>query len=123
MDLLGLDGTGLTQRPYEERRTLLEELDRKGRTGTSPRYSTTGVLCTTPCASWASRVGGIAKRTTSRYGANRRGWVKVKNPNYWRRDLEREAMRRSRDRRAPTRVYCRMGARSILEPVQLWAAS
>jgi ATP-dependent DNA ligase len=67
--------------------------------------------------------GGIAKRTTSRYGANRRGWVKVKNPNYWRRDLEREAMRRSRDRRAPTRVYCRMGARSILEPVQLWAAS
>ena len=30
---------------------------------------------------------------------NDRGWVKVKNPNYWRRDAEREAMSRKRERR------------------------
>jgi hypothetical protein len=27
-----------------------------------------------------------------------KGWVKVKNPNYWRRDSELEAMMRSRER-------------------------
>jgi hypothetical protein len=25
-----------------------------------------------------------------------RGWIKLKNPNYWRRDAELEAMQRSR---------------------------
>jgi hypothetical protein len=37
---------------------------------------------------------------------NERGWLKVKNPNYWRRDSEIEAMQRSRKRQrlasAPT---------------------
>jgi hypothetical protein len=28
-----------------------------------------------------------------------RGWIKVKNPNYWRRDAEIEAVQRSRERR------------------------
>ena len=32
--------------------------------------------------------GVVAKRKTSRYGAAVRGWVKVKNPNYWRKDAE-----------------------------------
>lgn len=41
--------------------------------------------------------GVVAKRTASRYGANVRGWVKVKNPN-WRRDAELEAMQRARNR-------------------------
>lgn len=31
--------------------------------------------------------------------AARRGWVKTKNPNYWRLDLQRDAMQRSRERR------------------------
>jgi hypothetical protein len=44
--------------------------------------------------------GVVAKRLTSRYGPNRRGWIKTKNPNSWRLDLEREAMQRSRERRA-----------------------
>jgi ATP-dependent DNA ligase len=44
--------------------------------------------------------GVVAKRLSSRYRANQRGWVKTKNPNYWRLDLEREAMLRSRGRRA-----------------------
>jgi len=32
-----------------------------------------------------------------------RGWVKVKNPDYWRRDAEREAMSRKHERRTPGR--------------------
>jgi ATP-dependent DNA ligase len=43
--------------------------------------------------------GVVAKQVTSLYGATKRGWVKVKNPNYWRRDAEREAMRRSAERK------------------------
>jgi ATP-dependent DNA ligase len=39
--------------------------------------------------------GVVAKRLSSRYA---RGWIKTKNPDYWRRDLERDAMVRSRTR-------------------------
>ncbi len=37
------------------------------------------------------------------YRPNDRGWVKVKNPNYWRRDAGREAMSRKHARRTPGR--------------------
>jgi len=33
-----------------------------------------------------------------------RGWIKMKNPNYWHRDSEREAMQRSRERRQRSHV-------------------
>ena len=42
--------------------------------------------------------GVVAKRLASRYWPRERRWVKVKNPNYWRRDFEIEAMQRSRVR-------------------------
>jgi ATP-dependent DNA ligase len=48
--------------------------------------------------------GVVAKRLSSRYRPNERGWIKTKNPNYWRLDSEREAMQRSRERRQRTRV-------------------
>ena len=79
-DLLRVDGTSLIDRPYAERRSLLEQLCNLGLEGV------------------------VAKQLTSRYDARRRGWVKVKNPSYWRRDSEREAMQRSRERRARTHV-------------------
>ena len=43
--------------------------------------------------------GVVAKNHSSLYRPNDRGWVKVKNPNYWRRDAEREAMTRKHERR------------------------
>ena len=43
--------------------------------------------------------GVVAKRLASRYRTNQRGWIKTKNPNYWRRDSERTAMEQSRKRR------------------------
>jgi ATP-dependent DNA ligase len=46
----------------------------------------------------------VAKRLASRYRPGERGWVKMKNPNYWRRDSEREAMQRSRERWARMRT-------------------
>jgi hypothetical protein len=44
-----------------------------------------------------------ALRASSRYGSAEQGWVKVKNPTYWRRN-ELEAMARKREPRARTRV-------------------
>lgn len=45
--------------------------------------------------------GVVAKRTTSRYGANvRGGWVKIKNPNYWRRESEIANLRHRSERGA-----------------------
>jgi ATP-dependent DNA ligase len=46
--------------------------------------------------------GVVAKKHSERYHPGERRWVKVKNPSYWRRDPEIEAMQRSRERR--TRV-------------------
>jgi hypothetical protein len=40
------------------------------------------------------------KRSASRYGAGERDWIKAKNPRYWRREFEIEAIRRSRERRS-----------------------
>jgi ATP-dependent DNA ligase len=48
--------------------------------------------------------GVVAKNHSSLYRPNDRGWVKVKNPNYWRPDAELEAMARAGDRRARTRA-------------------
>jgi ATP-dependent DNA ligase len=46
----------------------------------------------------------VAKKLASRYRPGERGWIKTKNPNFWRRDSEREAMRRSRERLQRIRV-------------------
>jgi hypothetical protein len=46
--------------------------------------------------------GVVAKKLTSPYGRPQQGSVKLKNPNYWRRDSEIEATQQSRERR--TRV-------------------
>ena len=97
-DLLGLDGTDVTQRPYQERRSLLEQLELQG-----PHWNVTEVfddgraLYSGICQ--LGLEGVVAKRTTSRYGASMRGWVKVKNPNYWQRESEVEGVRRSVERR------------------------
>ena len=55
------------------------------------------------------------------YRLGERGWVKVKNPNYWRRDAELEAMARKHERRAKTRALRtqdrRAGAVATVAPV------
>ena len=85
------------ERPYVERRSLLEQLDLEG-----PYWNVTEAfedgeaLYAGVCD--LGFEGVVAKRLSSRYGANQRGWIKTKNPNYWRRQSEREAMSRRRSR-------------------------
>lgn len=98
-DVLRLDGTDLTARPYSERRSLLESLNlhSSGWT-TSEKFGDGDALYTAVCEHGLE--GVIAKKLSGRYRPGERGWVKIKNANYWRRDAEREAMSRKHERRA-----------------------
>lgn len=42
----------------------------------------------------------VAKRSASLYRPGQRGWIKIKNPAYWRRGQEIASLRRSLERRA-----------------------
>ena len=104
-DLLAVDGTDTTSAPFRERRAELEHLALDGPGwSTSETFEDGEALFGAVCEHGLE--GVVAKRLDSRYGPSRRGWVKTKNPNYWRRDLEREAMTRSRERRVRSgRLY------------------
>jgi bifunctional non-homologous end joining protein LigD len=98
-DVLRRDGDDLTALPYSARRATLERLDLDGpRWTTSETFQDGEALYGAVCERGLE--GVVAKRAASCYRPNERGWVKIKNPSYWRRDLEREALARSRDRRA-----------------------
>jgi bifunctional non-homologous end joining protein LigD len=100
--VLRQDGVDLTTEPYEERRATLErlELDGPGWT-TSETFDDGLALFAAVCK--LGLEGVVAKKLTSRYLPGERGWVKVKNPNYWRRDAEREAIARKHDGRVLSR--------------------
>jgi ATP-dependent DNA ligase len=42
--------------------------------------------------------GIVVKRRSGRYLSRERGWVKVKNRDYWRYELERESVKHTRSR-------------------------
>jgi bifunctional non-homologous end joining protein LigD len=98
-DLLRIHREDMTNEPLSERRKALERLDLNGPGwATSETFEDGNGLFRAVCEQGLE--GVVAKRRTSRYGSGRRGWIKTKNPNYWRLDLQREAMARSRDGRA-----------------------
>ncbi len=102
-DLLRADGKDLTTSPYAERRSKLESLRLEGPAwSTSETFDDGRALFTAVCE--LGFEGVLAKNHSSLYRQNDRGWVKVKNPNYWRRDAEREAMGLKHERRARTRT-------------------
>jgi bifunctional non-homologous end joining protein LigD len=98
-DLLRQKGVDLTSQPYRDRRRKLERLQMDGPAWTTSETFDDGrALFTAVCE--LGFEGVVAKNHSSLYRPNDRGWVKVKHPNYWRHDAEREAMERSRRRRA-----------------------
>jgi bifunctional non-homologous end joining protein LigD len=106
-DLLRLDGTDPTDRPHAERRGLLEMLALDSYWWTTPETFTEGAAIprrSTNTASKASLQSG-----DSRYRPGERRWVKVKNPNYWRRDAEIESIQRSLERRTHRLVRSSLG--------------
>jgi bifunctional non-homologous end joining protein LigD len=101
-DLLRRDGADQTGRSYAERRSELESLGLDGRAWTtSETFGDGRALYAVVCE--LGFEGVVAKNHSSLYRPGERGWVKVKNPSYWRRDAECEAMTRKHERRARVR--------------------
>jgi bifunctional non-homologous end joining protein LigD len=93
-DLLRVDGTDVMQRPFAERRAVLEEVVVSGPGwALSETFEDGQALYAAVCDHGLE--GVVAKRRSSRYGSGERGWIKLKNPNYWRRELEIAAIQGS----------------------------
>lgn len=98
-DLLWREGDDLTPCPYSERRAALESAKLDGSAWTTSETFDDGpALFTAVCR--LGFEGVVAKNHASTYRPGERGWVKVKNPDYWRRDSEMEAMQKAAERRA-----------------------
>jgi bifunctional non-homologous end joining protein LigD len=102
-DVLRIDGENMMDASFEERRAALVQLSLCPPTSVvAETFADDAALFDAVCK--LGLEGVVAKRLLSRYGANQRRWIKTKDPSYWRRDAEREAMERSRERRARTHV-------------------
>jgi bifunctional non-homologous end joining protein LigD len=97
-DLLGLNGRSLLRAPYSERRAQLEALNLDGPYWRTPEaFEDRAALFEAVCE-WELE-GVVAKRVDGRYRPGERGWIKIKNRNYWRYELERvSAINKRRER-------------------------
>jgi bifunctional non-homologous end joining protein LigD len=94
-DVLSVEGEPVVSQPYSERRRVLEELRLNAPQWRTPEAFDDGV------ALWAAVCeheleGVVAKRRSGRYVPGGRGWIKIKNRDYWRYELEREGAFNSR---------------------------
>jgi bifunctional non-homologous end joining protein LigD len=88
-DVLSVDGDNVAGRPYRARRRILEGLELD-----APQWRTPDTF-DDPHALWEAICeyeleGVVAKRLSGRYVSGERGWVKTKNRDYWRYEMERE---------------------------------
>jgi len=97
-DVLSVEGEPIVSQPYAERRQILEGLQLNAARWRTPEAFDDGE------ALWAAVCeheleGVVAKRRSGRYVPGGRGWVKVKNREYCRYEMEREgALRNKRER-------------------------
>jgi bifunctional non-homologous end joining protein LigD len=89
-DALSLEGVSLMGAPYSERRAQLEALELNGVYWQTPEAFDDGEgLFEAVCE--REQEGVVAKRVDGRYRPGQRGWVKIKNRDYWRYEIERES--------------------------------
>lgn len=89
-DVLTLNGGNLTGLPYSGRRAVLESLNLNGTCWITPATFDDGEALFAAVQEQELE-GIVAKRLSSRYSPAVRGWVKIKNRNYWRYEIERES--------------------------------
>ena len=93
-DVLRVDGHDVMCNSWATRRALLEELDlERWCVRLSEVFDDGHALF--EAVSEHGLEGVVAKRRPATYRPGYRGWVKVKNPAYWRRESERESVGRS----------------------------
>ena len=94
-DALSVEGEDVRSAPYRDRRQILEELRLDGAQWRVPEAFEDGE------ALWAAVCeheleGVVAKRLHESYLCGERNWLKVKNREYWRYEIEREGAIRGR---------------------------
>jgi bifunctional non-homologous end joining protein LigD len=96
-DVLGESERSKMDQPYWQRRRRLDKLDLRGSSWqTSEAFDDGEALLES--VKLAGLEGVVAKKLSLPYRPGERRWVKVKNRDYWRLPLEREAAIRSRQR-------------------------
>src|SRR5262249_23662371 len=94
-DLLSLDGRSLLNDSYARRRTELEALDLNDVRWQPPEAFDDGpALWEAVCTHELE--GVVTKRRSGRYLPGDRGWIKTKNRDYWRYEMEREGALKAR---------------------------
>jgi bifunctional non-homologous end joining protein LigD len=89
-DVLSLEGISLMRAPYSERRAQLEALNLNGPYWRTPEAFEDGeALFEAVCERELEDI--VAKRVDGVYRPGEHGWIKIKNRNYWRYEIERES--------------------------------
>jgi len=89
-DVLHAGGEDTLRLPYHRRRAMLDALDFRGDHWSTCSSDEDGdALWHAVCK--LELEGIVAKRRSGQYRPGRRDWIKVKNRDYWRYPLEREA--------------------------------
>jgi bifunctional non-homologous end joining protein LigD len=93
-DVLRLEGRDQTAQPYSERRRLLEAMRLDDARWSAPEsFDDSEALWEAVCVHELE--GVVAKRRSGRYRSGERAWIKTKNRDYWRYELEREGALRA----------------------------
>src|SRR5436189_4003637 len=94
-DVLSVEGEDCTRLPYSKRRAILEQLNLNRSTWSTPQaFDDPEALWDAVCKHELE--GVVAKKRTSRYVSGERGWIKTKNRDYWRYEMEREGALKAR---------------------------
>ena len=96
-DLLRVNGHDVSCNPWADRRALLEELWQDRPCARLADVFDDGHALFDTVVSYGME-GIVAKRRNGIYRPGHCGWVKTKNPSYWRRESEIALMRRRRER-------------------------
>ena len=94
-DMLRVDGHDVTCNPWHQRRALLEGVWLDCGCARLAEVFDDGQALFDAVVSFGLE-GIVAKRRAGIYRSGYRGWTKVKNPSYWRRESEIGHMQRSR---------------------------
>ena len=96
-DVLSVQGESVASQPYRERRLILDDLQLNGAQWRTPDVFDDGeALWEAVCEHELE--GVVAKLLWGRYVPGERGWIKTKNRDYWRWELEREGVLKVRSR-------------------------
>jgi ATP-dependent DNA ligase len=88
-DVVAYRGRTLIGDPYRKRRAILERIDLGGRAHVPEVFGDGEALFDAVCEQELE--GVVAKRLDEPYRPGERRWVKIKNRDYWRFQIERES--------------------------------